>query len=110
MSVQNSNYNQNLMYISWLCYRDSQVYMINYFGKSLHYGCEYIYQSMPRMLSIWLDFGTRLAQDIKPGCNMAILSERLNALTRMSSLIGKYMISSFMSVAFSQFVLLRRPT
>lgn len=26
------------------------------YGKSMMYGCKYIYQSMPRFLSIWLDF------------------------------------------------------
>lgn len=27
-----------------------------YYGKSLMYGCNYIYQSMPRLLTIWLDY------------------------------------------------------
>lgn len=27
-----------------------------YYGKSMCYGCDYVYQSMPRFLSIWLDF------------------------------------------------------
>ncbi|XP_033610718.1 serine/threonine-protein kinase atr isoform X2 [Cryptotermes secundus] len=39
-----------------------QVNMVNSYGKSLRYGCSYIYQSMPRMLSIWLDFGTSLSE------------------------------------------------
>ena len=30
-------------------------------GQSLQYGCQYIYQSMPRMLSLWLDYGAELA-------------------------------------------------
>lgn len=32
-------------------------FMILHFGTSLTYGCEYIYQTVPRMLSIWLDMG-----------------------------------------------------
>uniref|UniRef100_A0A336KU49 Serine/threonine-protein kinase ATR n=1 Tax=Culicoides sonorensis TaxID=179676 RepID=A0A336KU49_CULSO len=32
--------------------------MINY-GKSLMFGCHYIYQSMPRLLTIWLDYTAR---------------------------------------------------
>ncbi|KAK8731546.1 hypothetical protein OTU49_007362 [Cherax quadricarinatus] len=32
------------------------------FGKSLQYGCRHIYQSMPRILSLWLEFGTRVSE------------------------------------------------
>ncbi|KAI4487089.1 hypothetical protein M0802_012043 [Mischocyttarus mexicanus] len=41
--------------------RDLQVHMMNYYGKSLMYGCKYVHQSMPRMLTIWLDFASRLS-------------------------------------------------
>lgn len=30
-----------------------------YYGKSLMYGCNFIYQSMPRLLTIWLDYTAR---------------------------------------------------
>jgi serine/threonine-protein kinase ATR len=33
------------------------VEIINYFASSLEYGCQFIYQSLPRMMSHWLDFG-----------------------------------------------------
>nr|XP_045585132.1 serine/threonine-protein kinase atr-like isoform X1 [Procambarus clarkii] len=32
------------------------------FGKSLQHGCRHIYQSMPRMLGLWLEFGTRVSE------------------------------------------------
>ncbi|OWR53666.1 putative esr1 protein [Danaus plexippus plexippus] len=32
-----------------------RLYALNSYGKSLQYGHKYLYQSMPRMLSIWLD-------------------------------------------------------
>ncbi|XP_047501891.1 serine/threonine-protein kinase ATR-like [Penaeus chinensis] len=32
------------------------------FGKSLQYGCRHVYQSMPRMLGLWLEFGTRVSE------------------------------------------------
>ncbi|XP_066955721.1 serine/threonine-protein kinase ATR [Macrobrachium rosenbergii] len=32
------------------------------FGKSLQFGCRHIYQSMPRMLALWLEFGTRVCE------------------------------------------------
>lgn len=31
--------------------------MVNLYAQSLHYGCKYVYQSLPRLLSIWFDFG-----------------------------------------------------
>jgi serine/threonine-protein kinase ATR len=31
--------------------------IISYYATSLEYGCQYIYQSLPRMMSLWLDFG-----------------------------------------------------
>ena len=31
------------------------------FGSSLVYGCRNIHQSLPRMISLWLDYGARVA-------------------------------------------------
>lgn len=31
--------------------------IVNYYATSLEHGCQYIYQSLPRMMSLWLDFG-----------------------------------------------------
>lgn len=49
------------MIIKCYCFRELQVHMMNYYGKSLQYGCNYIHQSMPKMLTIWLDFALRIA-------------------------------------------------
>ncbi|XP_072266233.1 serine/threonine-protein kinase ATR [Pyxicephalus adspersus] len=35
-------------------------YIVHHFGRSLQYGNQFIYQSMPRMLSLWLDFGAKV--------------------------------------------------
>ena len=29
---------------------------IDYYGKSLHFGSRYLYHSLPRMLTLWLDY------------------------------------------------------
>ncbi|XP_058471109.1 serine/threonine-protein kinase ATR isoform X2 [Solea solea] len=42
-------------------------YIVMYFGKALHYGNQYIYQAMPRMLSLWLDFGAKVCECEKAG-------------------------------------------
>ncbi|XP_058044288.1 serine/threonine-protein kinase ATR isoform X2 [Ahaetulla prasina] len=34
-------------------------YIVIHFGRSLYFGNQFIYQSMPRMLSLWLDFGAK---------------------------------------------------
>lgn len=42
--------------------RSKSDYLVNamiYYGKSLMYGCNFIYQSMPRLLTIWLDYTAR---------------------------------------------------
>lgn len=38
---------------------DCQQDMMTCYGKSLMFGCNYVHQSMPRLLSIWLDFTRR---------------------------------------------------
>jgi len=41
-----------------ICTCVSQV--VQFFGQSLQYGSEHIYQSMPRMLTLWLDYGAEV--------------------------------------------------
>ncbi|XP_012937158.1 serine/threonine-protein kinase ATR [Aplysia californica] len=38
------------------------IHVVRFFGQSLKYGNEHIYQSMPRLLSLWLDSGTAVAE------------------------------------------------
>ncbi|KAL2098334.1 hypothetical protein ACEWY4_007541 [Coilia grayii] len=42
-------------------------YIIMYFGKALQFGNQYIYQAMPRMLSLWLDYGAKVYEVEKGG-------------------------------------------
>ncbi|KAK7086761.1 hypothetical protein SK128_001247 [Halocaridina rubra] len=37
-------------------------HIVQSFGKSMQYGCRHVYQSMPRMLALWLEFGTRVSE------------------------------------------------
>lgn len=86
---------------------EHQVHMINFFGKSLQFGCEYIYQSMPRMLSVWLDFGTQLAQDSMSNRLTDSLAERRSAMDKMTALISTYSdrLPTYMFMtAFSQLI------
>jgi hypothetical protein len=36
--------------------REVQTLVIKYYANSLYYGCKYVYQSLPRLLSIWFDY------------------------------------------------------
>ncbi|KAM3870953.1 serine/threonine-protein kinase ATR [Diretmus argenteus] len=42
-------------------------YIVQYFGKALQFGNQYIYQAMPRMLSLWLDYGAKVYECEKGG-------------------------------------------
>ncbi|XP_077477545.1 serine/threonine-protein kinase ATR [Stigmatopora argus] len=42
-------------------------YIVLYFGAALQFGNQYIYQAMPRMLSLWLDFGAKVCECEKAG-------------------------------------------
>ncbi|XP_072378347.1 serine/threonine-protein kinase ATR [Diabrotica undecimpunctata] len=82
---------------------DIQLQMINYFGKSLQYGTHYIYQSMPRMLSIWFDYGTRLLEVSQS----SVKEERKHILLRMTKLIDSFLerLPAYVFLtAFSQLV------
>lgn len=68
--------------------------MVNFYGKSLRYGCNYIYQSMPRMLSIWLDFGTSVAEAEKEKdrtrAKMEVINDMKTNLDKMTKIVGKH--------------------
>lgn len=40
-------------------------FVVKHYGESLQYGSKYIYQSMPRLLTLWLDFGQDANQVIE---------------------------------------------
>ncbi|XP_015183049.1 PREDICTED: serine/threonine-protein kinase ATR isoform X2 [Polistes dominula] len=88
--------------------RDLQVHMMNYYGKSLMYGCKYIHQSMPRMLTIWLDFASRLSAT-RGGqhTETEFITLRRDSLLKMTKIMDVYSerLPLFMWLtAFSQLV------
>ena len=46
-------------------YREFILQVVTNFGNSLKYGNQYIYQSMPRMLALWLDYGSEVTESAK---------------------------------------------
>jgi len=67
--------------------------LVNFYGKSLRYGCSSIYQSMPRMLSVWLDFGTSVAEMEKDRDRtrekLEMITNMRKSLDKMTKIIGK---------------------
>uniref|UniRef100_A0A8C6JKG4 Serine/threonine-protein kinase ATR n=1 Tax=Melopsittacus undulatus TaxID=13146 RepID=A0A8C6JKG4_MELUD len=63
-------------------------YIVHHFGRSLQYGNQFIYQSMPRMLSLWLDFGAKAYE-----CDKGSRSERVqmkNDLAKINKVITEH--------------------
>ncbi|XP_035400386.1 serine/threonine-protein kinase ATR isoform X3 [Cygnus atratus] len=63
-------------------------YIVHHFGRSLQYGNQFIYQSMPRMLSLWLDFGAKAYE-----CDKVSRSERVqmkNDLAKINKVITEH--------------------
>ena len=49
--------------LCWLfAYRETQFlpFVVRHYGDTLRYGNKFIYQSIPRLLTLWLDFGASL--------------------------------------------------
>ena len=44
-----------------LFYREFLQFIIRHYGHALECGSKYIYQCMPRLLSLWLDFGSNIS-------------------------------------------------
>ena len=38
-------------------------FVLRHYGNALRYGNKYIYQCMPRLLSLWLDFGAKVTEE-----------------------------------------------
>ncbi|KAF5293803.1 hypothetical protein FQA39_LY03288 [Lamprigera yunnana] len=87
---------------------EMKILMINYFGRSLLYGSEYVYQSMPRMLTIWFDYGTTVS-NISTGITISESGgkKKEDTLLRMTKLIDTYLerLPSYIFLtAFSQII------
>lgn len=55
-----------LLRCSLCCFRlDGKAEAVENYCKALRYGTKHIYQMMPRLLTIWLDLGERVAEERK---------------------------------------------
>ncbi|GAB1608793.1 serine/threonine-protein kinase ATR-like [Argonauta hians] len=47
---------------NWVKQGEFNIFVVKNYGTSLQYGNQYIYQSLPRLLSLWLDYGSTVVQ------------------------------------------------
>ena len=79
-------------------------HIIQLYAQSLTFGCDHIDQSLPRMLSLWFDYGTRYEENQKLGASgdrksathkLKIVEEMAKYLKKMSEAISTFVTKSF---------------
>ncbi|GAO52708.1 hypothetical protein G7K_6779-t1 [Saitoella complicata NRRL Y-17804] len=64
------------------------------FGRALHYGVKYVFQTMPRFLTLWLDFGAnvgKIAEDAgSPDYRAHTIASRQNKLKVLNEQVTRY--------------------
>ncbi|BFY98653.1 hypothetical protein BsWGS_01693 [Bradybaena similaris] len=82
------------------------IQVVKYFGNSLKYGNQHIYQSLPRLLSLWLDYGA-VAVDTKKRESSEQQQTQRRDLMRINEAIeqlSKQLAPYQMFTAFSQLI------
>jgi serine/threonine-protein kinase ATR len=80
---------------AFLCGETTRLVVENYL-RSLSYGTKYVYQTLPRLLTLWLDLGTQVNQPLDPkyGNNREFLKRvsdlRKSHLDNLHSRVQKY--------------------
>ena len=72
-----------LPYVTCFC-REFVIQVVQYFGQSLLHGNQYIYQSMPRMLTLWLDYGAEVTEAESRSKNEVILQGMRTVLQHLN--------------------------
>ena len=68
---------------------DIVFHVINQYVRSLLHGCEHLHQSLARLLSLWLDYGSRVA--IGATKDKKLHEEMVKCLARMNEIIRKFL-------------------
>ncbi|XP_060762548.1 serine/threonine-protein kinase ATR isoform X2 [Neoarius graeffei] len=80
-------------------------YIVTYFGKALQFGNQYIYQAMPRMLTLWLDFGAKVYEVEKAGrSDRAQMKADLSKINAVISEHTQHLSPYQFLTAFSQLI------
>ncbi len=83
-----------IFFIVIVFFREFVIQVVMNFGSSLQYGNQYIYQSMPRMLTLWLDYGAEMVeferQKGKSELTMQAMRTTLSQLNQVTSAVALY--------------------
>ncbi|KAM4540520.1 serine/threonine-protein kinase ATR [Fundulus diaphanus] len=79
-------------------------YIVTFFGKALQFGNQYIYQAMPRMLSLWLDFGAKVCDCEKAGRGDRLMRQELGKINAVVSEHCSNLAPYQFLTAFSQLI------
>jgi serine/threonine-protein kinase ATR len=63
-------------------------YTVRFFAKAIKYGSKYIYQTVPRLLTIWLDLG-----EDKKLCNSDVFKKLNDTVAKAIKEIPPYKVS-----------------
>ncbi|XP_038072304.1 serine/threonine-protein kinase ATR-like [Patiria miniata] len=63
------------------------LFVVRHFGHSLLYGNQYIYQSMPRLLTLWLDYGSHVSE-LEKGKKTEKTTTSKVILTRLNKILA----------------------
>lgn len=74
---------------------DSLLQVMLYYARSMSYGCEFMFQSMPRLLSVWLDFQPNSSE-----LHANVLTKMCKMIEQCSSTLPLFIFYS----AFSQII------
>ena len=64
-------------------------HIIQQYARSLLYGCNHLHQSLARLLSLWLDYGSRVAKYVAQ--TKKTQDEMAKCLSKMNELIRRFM-------------------
>ncbi|KAJ2487857.1 hypothetical protein EV174_000288 [Coemansia sp. RSA 2320] len=79
-----------------------QYYVIRHYGRAVIYSLRYLFQALPRLLTVWLDFGAQVAQPAE--AKNKRLVERFNTTNRAMGNIAKRLQTYAFLVVLSQLV------
>lgn len=84
---------------------DIQQRIVTFYARSLHYGCRYVYQSLPRLLSIWFDLAAALqrGQFTRFGCSGIPDSVQGDFAMQTNETLDAFRALSEMEISISKF-------
>ena len=100
----------SLYFLNWVVlvfdfYREFVVHVVKNLGMSLKHGSTFIYQSLPRLLSLWMDFGTAVIEQEKRDKNRQsqTLQKNRNNLVKLNNVSNQFSICFLQTICSRSF-------